>query len=108
MSTDVRADKKSGIVDEIAESLAHYERDHPQADVNVYRLTAYSVRIRVIDPGFVGVGRVARHERLWAYLNKISEEAQCDISMLLLLAPEEQEDSASNWKFEHPEEFGRP
>lgn len=108
MSTDVRADKKGEIVDEIVQALAFYECDHPQVDVKVYRLNDNSVRIRVIDSGFAGVGRVARYEGLSAYLNKISEEAQCDISMLLLLAPEEKEDSASNWKFEHPEEFGRP
>lgn len=107
MATDVRVEKKDEIVDEIASCLAVYERDHPRANVKVYRLDPHSVRIRVIDPSFVGIGRVARHESVWSYLGGLSEQAQSGISMLLLLTPEEERDSSANWEFEHPEEFDR-
>lgn len=90
------------VIETIMEALRRYQADHPEAAIDLYRQNQVSVRIRVIDPTFVGKGRSQRSEYVWKYLEKIPEEAVSDISTVLLLAPEETEKSFANMDFDNP------
>ena len=56
----------------------------------------------MIDPSFRGLEKSERHAKLWKDLEKLPEDIQGDISMLVLLAPEEANRSIANLEFENP------
>jgi stress-induced morphogen len=90
------------IVGEITGALKAYEADHSNSTIDLYRHNSVSVRVRIIDPTFRGLNRIDRHNLVWSYLNKAGEDAQSDISVLLLLTPEEKENSFANYDFDNP------
>jgi stress-induced morphogen len=87
---------------EIAKVLASYLESSPEAQIVIYRQNSVSIRIRVIDPSFAGQERSERHRRIWDCLDKASAHAQSDITMLVLLTPEETETSFGNMTFDNP------
>jgi hypothetical protein len=87
--------------------LTPYQEDHPQAEIVLYRQNSVSIRVRIIDPGFCGTTKHRRHTRAWRYLGKLPEETQSDISLLLLLTPDETTSSFANFEFDDPIPSGR-
>lgn len=87
---------------EIIAALSEYESLHPHAQVEAYRQNAASIRIRIIDSDFSGTSKADRHDLIWAYLDKLDEDVQSEISILLLLTPDEMNDSLANFDFDHP------
>lgn len=90
------------IVEQIRTALEAYEGAHPNARVDLYRQNTVSVRIRVVDPDFLGVDKPTRHANVWNHLQGLPEDVVGDISMLLLLTPQEMKGSFSNLEFEDP------
>jgi len=86
----------------IADALEKYERQHPNAQVEVYRQNSVSVRVRIVDTDFAGVSKADRHDTVWALLQDLPEEEQAEISVLLLLTPDEAKMSFANYEFDHP------
>ncbi len=86
----------------VAEVLALYQAEHSQAQIDLYRQNSVSVRVRVIDPDFRSLSRSDRHELIWQYFQPLTEEEQADISMLVLLTPDETAKSMANLEFEDP------
>jgi stress-induced morphogen len=91
-----------GSVTRVLDTLARYEAAHPRAEIEVYRRNSASVRIRIIDPDFAGMDRAARHNHVWDLLDELPEDVQSQISVLLLLTPEETGKSLANQDFDHP------
>ena len=89
-------------IEKLMEALEQYSTKHPVADISLYRQNSVSVRIRIVDPSFKDRGRQDRHKAVWKYLGRLPEEVLSDVSMLLLLTPEEQLESFANQNFEHP------
>ena len=100
--TTQRDNHPDEIVEQIAQRLAEYEREHSPAKAEAYRKNSVSIRIRVIDGRFGGIDRVDREEEVWRYLETLPEEVLADVTMLLVLTPEEAEKSFANYEFEHP------
>lgn len=90
------------VIDEIIEALKRYEADRPGSQIDLYRQDPVSVRIRIIDSELAGLNKIDRNKLVWAYLDKISEETQSDISTLILLTPEETKKSFANFEFNDP------
>ena len=67
-----------------------------------YRQNSASVRVRIIDPDLSEKTRRERNDLAWRYLDPLSEEAQGQISMLVLLTPSELARSMANLEFEDP------
>jgi hypothetical protein len=86
----------------IKTALQAFEEQHPDARIELYRQNSIAVRIRVIDPSFARVEKSDRHEKVWEHLEKLPEEVQSDISMVVLLAPDEAKLSLANLEFENP------
>lgn len=86
----------------ILENLKEYEDVHPAAEVAVYRQNSVSVRIRIIDPDFAGFDRAERHKLIWRILEKLPEDVVADVTILILLTPDELSESLANFDFEHP------
>src|SRR5574341_34396 len=89
-------------VQQILDVLAEYERAHPRAQIEGRRHSPVSIRLRIIDPDFHGKDRVEREPELWTLLQRLPEEVFVNITMLLLLTPEEAERSFASQEFEHP------
>ncbi len=102
MSINITRGTSDEIMDQIIDSLKPYETDHPKARIDVYRLDSVSVRLRIIDPDFAGKDRVERSTPVWKYFENLSEETQSDISMVVLVTPEEMPKSIANLEFEDP------
>jgi len=82
--------------------LSSYELKHPDAKIDLYRQNSASVRIRIIDDCFAGMSRRDRNDYAWTYFDNLSEDAQGEISLLLLLTPAEVEKDFANIEFEDP------
>lgn len=102
MSVRIHHGPSDAVTDGIVSALEAYQADHPAARIDVYRQNSVSVRVRVIDPGFADVPRSVRHDDVWKYLDRLPEEPLADLSMLVLLAPAEIEESFANVEFENP------
>ncbi len=102
MAIRIPRGKSDEVIDRIVEALRAYEADHPDAQIDLYRQNAVSVRVRIVDPGFAGRSKVERSKEVWKYLNALSDEVQSDLSTLILLTPEETGMSFANVEFEDP------
>ncbi len=102
MVINIPRGESDAVIEQIKSVLHAYQKDHPAARIDLYRQNPASVRIRIIDPDFVGLSRVDRHDRVWKYLEPLSEDDEGDISMLVLLTPDETNRSTANLEFEDP------
>jgi len=102
MSINIARGKTDEIVEEIRRVLSSYEKDHPGAKIDLYRQNSASVRIRIIDPDFSEMSKKRRNDLVWKSLDPLSDDAQGDISMLVLLTPSEVRGSFANMEFEDP------
>ncbi len=102
MAVNIPRGKSDQIIEQIKGELEAYEAAHGNAKIDVYRQNPVSVRIRVIDPSLKGLDRPERHNKVWPYLEKLPEDVQSDISMLVLLTPDEVENSFANLEFDDP------
>ena len=89
-------------VQQILDVLTEYERVHPLAQIEGRRQNPVSIRLRIIDPDFQGMDRITREPEIWKLLRKLPEEVFVNITMLLLLTPEEAEHSLASQEFDHP------
>ena len=94
--------KSDRAVEQVADALAGYAREHAGARVEVYRQNSVSIRIRVVDRDFSNVGRADRHEILWRLLESLPEAVQSQVSLLLALTPKEAKTSFANAEFDNP------
>jgi len=97
-----RSAKPDMQVQQILDALTEYERHHPQAQIEGRRHNPVSIRLRIIDPDFQVMDRIAREPEIWRLLRKLPEEVFVNITMLLLLTPEEAEHSLASQEFDHP------
>lgn len=67
-----------------------------------YRYNSASIRVRIVDERFKGKPIPEREAMVEPHLEKLPRDTQADITMLLLLPPEETEESVLNVEFEHP------
>jgi stress-induced morphogen len=89
-------------VPQIEDALAEYRRGHAKAKIKVRQHNPVSIRVRILDPDFRGKDLVDREKEVWHILERLPDEVQADITMVLLLTPEEARDSLANYEFEHP------
>jgi hypothetical protein len=104
MAITVSRGKPDKAINQMIDALRAYQADHPRARIDLYRLNSVSVRIRILDPDFAGATLSERSKAVWKYLDAsaLSDDAQADISSLILLTPEETETSLANFEFENP------
>jgi len=102
MARSDRSAQPDGQVQQILDILTEYERAHPQAQIEGRRQNPVSIRLRIIDPDFQGMDRIEREPAIWKLLSQLPEEVFVNITMLLLLTPEETEHSLASQEFDHP------
>jgi stress-induced morphogen len=102
MSINIPRGRSDETIEKIVAALGVYEKEHPGAQIDLYRQNPVSVRVRIIDPEFKGQEKPQRNRVVWRYLGQLDEDAQSDISTLLLLAPDETKMSFANFEFDDP------
>src|SRR5215475_8886123 len=102
MALHDRSAQPGGQVQQILDLFTAYERTHPQAQIEGRRHNPVSIRLRIIDPDFQGMDRIEREPAIWKLLSKLPEEVFVNITMLLLLTPEEAGKSFASQEFDHP------
>ncbi len=101
MSVSLRG-KNDNSIGQVLQALGKYGAQHPDAQIEAYRQNSVSIRVRIVDPDFAGIGRAERHEIIWRLLEGLPEEVQSQISLLLPLTPEETKLSFANFEFDNP------
>jgi stress-induced morphogen len=102
MAVKINRGTSDDVMDQIIGALESYAASHPRAAIDVYRQDRFSVRVRIIDPDFAQMSRPQRHDLVWRTLDMLADDVQSDISMLVLVAPDELAMSGSNMEFEDP------
>ncbi len=102
MTINLRVKRPDPILKQIVNALCEYDKAHPDAKIEAYRQNSVSVRIRILNPEFAKRTRSQREEEVWALLDKLPEEAAAEISLLLLLTPEEAKNSFASFEFDDP------
>ncbi len=90
------------VLKSIHDALESYDEVHSKARIDINRQNSVAVRIRIIDPDFRGKDLVDRDSEIWDILSRLSEDVQSQITLLLLLTPQEAKKSFANVEFEHP------
>ncbi|AMV23830.1 hypothetical protein VT84_05415 [Gemmata sp. SH-PL17] len=90
------------VMEAIAAAVRNYTNAHPSAEADIYRYSPVSVRVRVVDPDFRGKSRSERHKIVWPLLYALDADILADLTILLLLAPDELESSIANRDFDTP------
>ena len=81
----------------------HYQPLHPDAAIEVYRYNSACIRIRIISPHFADERWGARDREVWPLLRAhLDDDLMSQISLVLLLAPDEQAGSVMNAEFDDP------
>jgi stress-induced morphogen len=83
----------------LSDRFADHPADYPP---EAYRYNPASIRVRVVDESFRGKSRPEREAMVLPLLQKLGEEVRADITVLLLLSPEEVNQSMMNLEFEEP------
>ncbi len=71
-------------------------------ETEAYRYNSASIRVRVIDSRFANKTKAERERMVNPILAELPESTISDITVLLLLAPQEQATSLMNLEFERP------
>ena len=106
MSINIPRGESDEVIRNIIVALEAFEKENPNARIDIYRQNVVSVRIRIISPDFKPLNRVERSKYVWKYLNTLDDEIQSDISSLILLTPDETKHSFANFEFESPVSSG--
>jgi hypothetical protein len=88
------------VIQQIIEAIQPYKAQHPDAEVEARRSNPASVGLRIVDTGFEGVDRIQRENLIWPMLDKLSEDAQSELSMLVLVTPKEKFTSVASLTFQ--------
>jgi YD repeat-containing protein len=97
------AKKNDQAVRTILQALqAEYGPSHPKANIEAYRYNPASIRIRITDPDFRRTNLLDREELVDPILEKLPEDIRSEITLLLLLTPEEQRESMGSMEFDNP------
>lgn len=84
----------------LGESFPDFPEEYPP---EAYRYNPASIRLRLVSPRFKGKNRVEREKMVLPVLKKhLSEETWQDLTLVLLLTPEELGDSLTNLEFKDP------
>lgn len=101
-----RQNRKNAIdlpVQQIREVLEESAQQHRHAKIDVKRYNPVAIRIRIIDPDFKGRDRADREPEIWTLLqSRLSDDQLADVTMLLLLTPDEARTSLANVEFDAP------
>jgi len=82
-------------------------REKGFADTTAYRYNSASIRVRIIDKRFAKKSWTKREKMVLPTIRSLPEEIQLDIIFLLMLAPDEAEESPMNMEFENPDRSRR-
>ncbi|MGL4463593.1 MAG: hypothetical protein ACRDD1_22330 [Planctomycetia bacterium] len=97
-----RRETSDAEMEEILNALAKYESLHPNAEIDANRRNNVTMRVRIIDPDFKGVDRKTRHDDVWNHLEVLPEEVLSQLTMLLLITPDEKKNSIASIDFDRP------
>jgi hypothetical protein len=87
------------VTERVCAAVGQYTDAHPGAEALVSRYSPVSVRVRVIDAGFRGKSRSERHRAVWPLLYQLDEDTLSEVTLLLLLTPDERATSAADREF---------
>lgn len=96
------AGRKDEEVIALARALEKYQSSHPTSHAKLYRQNAASIRMRIIHDAFERLRKGERHDLIWKELEELPDDIKAQISMLLLLAPNEVKSSFANFEFDDP------
>lgn len=101
MNVNARQDAATKRIRQLLEK--QHAAKHPKASIDVYRYNPAAIRIRIIDPDFAEKTIAEREQAVWRILEQLPDETFSEITVCLLITPEEQRSSLMNLEFEDPQ-----
>jgi hypothetical protein len=98
----LRTKRPDPYLKQIIKALEPYDKAHPKAVVEAYRHNSVSIRIRISNGDFKGQSWSKREEEVWAAFDQLPEDVVAEISVLLLLTPDEAKKSFASMEFDDP------
>ena len=94
--------RRDRVLEGVRDALSQFKLAHPKAKIDCYRQSKSNIRLRVIDESYAGQLIKSRHQSLWKVLENLSLEDRNQVTLMVLLTPEETADSIVNYEFENP------
>jgi stress-induced morphogen len=79
-----------------------FEEAFGKKNTRVYRYNPASIRVRVIDKRFHGLSLVERERLAWPTIENLSPDSRQDLTVVLLLSPDEAGRSLMSLEFDQP------
>ena len=79
-----------------------YGDRHVRAEIDVYRYNPAAIRVRIVDPDFADKSIAEREAEVWPIFDELPESLAADITVCLLITPEEKSASIMSLEFDHP------
>jgi len=95
----IKRTKETRVVEKLIDQ--HFP-DSPKDFPRAYRYSPVSIRARIVDDRFRGKNKSEREKMVLPLIRSLPDEIQQDLTILLLLAPGELEDSLMNREYERP------
>ena len=104
MTMQVVRGRADAVIERIESALSAFQAAYPRAKIELYRQNSVSVRVRIVNESFRGLSRSQREDLVWEHLNALDGGAQNEISMLILVTPDELDDpfAFSSHEFDSP------
>lgn len=87
--------KPDSDVKAVQSALDRFCKDHTGSHATTYRYNSASIRIRILSEQFAKMDKVERHDLVWPCLELLDEDVVEQISVVLLLTPNEHQSGRS-------------
>src|SRR5437764_5629528 len=94
--------KKDPSIRQFVAALERYQAQHENAEIEVFRRNSAAIRVCVVDPDFEGKSDHERDRMVWPLLQQLPRDVIWELSILLLLTPDETKKSFAYFDFKHP------
>ena len=93
--------KETALIEKVLRD--HFPDSPEDYPPEVYRYNPAAIRVRLVNPRFQKKDRIEREEMVLPILQEeLPKETWWDVTSVLLLSPDEVEDSFANREFENP------
>lgn len=96
--------KADPAVSAVKAAVERFSKRHPDVEGVVYRYNSGAIRLRIVTRAFERMDDVARYDKVWPFLEALDEDVVSQVSILLLLTPNEYsaKQSMMNLEFDDP------
>lgn len=102
MTTKLYRGREDDQLNQVRDALQSYQDSRRNAEIPFYEQNPHSIRICIIDASFRTRPVQDREEEIWWELSDVDDATYGNVTLLVMLGPEEAKDSLLYLGFMHP------